>query len=153
PTSVTTIDCNDANASMHPRLPELCNGIDDDCSGAPETAAEGATACTVSNAYSICRTTSAPAATGCYTVACIDGYADCDSTRGCETNTLTDRNNCGACGSVCAPGASCINGVCDGVRTLAVGSSHGCALRRSGTVACWGLGTSGQLGNGAMTNS
>ena len=26
-------DCNDANASVHPTLPEVCNGIDDNCNG------------------------------------------------------------------------------------------------------------------------
>ena len=28
------VDCNDANASVHPGAAEVCNGIDDDCNGA-----------------------------------------------------------------------------------------------------------------------
>jgi hypothetical protein len=31
---------------------------------------------------------------------------------GCEVNTRTDANNCGACGTVCAAGAGCVAGVC-----------------------------------------
>ncbi len=34
---------------------------------------------------------------------------------------------------------------------LAVGQSHGCALRANGTVACWGLNTAGRLGIGSTT--
>jgi len=29
-------DCNDANAAVHPGAQEVCNGLDDDCDGAPE---------------------------------------------------------------------------------------------------------------------
>ena len=36
---------------------------------------------------------------------------------------------------------------------VAVGDRFSCALRTSGRVACWGLGTSGQLGNGAPVSS
>lgn len=35
-----------------------------------------------------------------------------------------------------------------GVRAVAAGSGHSCALRTSGSVACWGLDGFGQLGNG-----
>ena len=37
----------------------------------------------------------------------------------------------------------------DPVRALALGDEHSCALRRSGTVACWGRNFSGQLGDGS----
>lgn len=36
---------------------------------------------------------------------------------------------------------------------VAAGDRFSCALRTSGRVACWGLGTSGQLGNGAPVSS
>jgi hypothetical protein len=47
---------------------------------------------------------------------CNAGTADCDTNpNDCEVNPLTDPNNCGMCGMVCAyPNAagSCVNGVC-----------------------------------------
>ena len=45
---------------------------------------------------------------------CETGYGDCDgiTTNGCETNLLTDDNNCGVCGNPCNPGWSCVNGIC-----------------------------------------
>ena len=36
------------------------------------------------------------------------------------------------------------------VAQVAVGDNHTCAVRSNGTVACWGLNTSGQLGSGAV---
>jgi alpha-tubulin suppressor-like RCC1 family protein len=36
---------------------------------------------------------------------------------------------------------------------LAVGASHACAVLENGTVACWGLATNRQLGNGSTSNS
>ena len=35
-----------------------------------------------------------------------------------------------------------------GVKDVASGGSHSCAIDGSGHVVCWGLGISGQLGNG-----
>ncbi|MEK7255038.1 MAG: putative metal-binding motif-containing protein, partial [Bacteroidota bacterium] len=32
-------DCDDANAAIHPGAPEICNNLDDDCNGSPESAA------------------------------------------------------------------------------------------------------------------
>lgn len=41
-------------------------------------------------------------------------YADCDNIffNGCETNTATDANHCGACGNSCAAPKICLNGKC-----------------------------------------
>lgn len=48
---------------------------------------------------------------------CNTGYKNCDSNllSGCETNTLTDVNNCGACDNNCPIGILCTNGVCEGM--------------------------------------
>lgn len=48
---------------------------------------------------------------------CPTGYADCngDPSDGCETNTLSDPDNCGTCGLTCSSaggGFVCDNGVC-----------------------------------------
>ena len=54
----------------------------------------------------------------CNTLGCNSGLGDCNNdllepgSDGCETNTRTDPNNCGGCGSVCAPGEVCLFGEC-----------------------------------------
>lgn len=46
--------------------------------------------------------------------ACKVGFADCNGipTDGCETDTMKDPRNCGACGVGCATGQACIDGLC-----------------------------------------
>jgi hypothetical protein len=54
----------------------------------------------------------------CGVQSCDTGFADCDGgyADGCETNTNSDPNNCGACGHVCTfgdnQGGACVNGQC-----------------------------------------
>ncbi|CAL5224936.1 g7705 [Coccomyxa viridis] len=51
---------------------------------------------------------------------CSNSFDTCrprDMTSGCETNTGSDFNNCGACGNVCADGQTCCNGVCVDLNT------------------------------------
>jgi len=50
----------------------------------------------------------------CQLLVCNAGFANCDgnSANGCETNTNTSANNCGACGNVCGGGQTCVGGVC-----------------------------------------
>ncbi|MBX5483557.1 MAG: DUF1565 domain-containing protein, partial [Myxococcaceae bacterium] len=52
---------------------------------------------------------------------CVEGFADCDgdpSQNGCEVDTRTDAQNCGACGVVCPDmnvmDPACVEGVCGG---------------------------------------
>jgi hypothetical protein len=46
---------------------------------------------------------------------CKPGTADCDGylPNGCETKTLTDAKNCGACKNDCQDGKSCKDGKCE----------------------------------------
>lgn len=39
------------------------------------------------------------------------------------------------------------------VTAISLGNQHACVVQSSGDVRCWGLGTSGQLGNGQSVNS
>jgi len=57
----------------------------------------------------------------CVSKACPANFANCDGKvdNSCETNLLTDPNNCGGCGIVCpcqesdgSPGGQCLNGSC-----------------------------------------
>ncbi len=46
-----------------------------------------------------------------------------------------------------------VNSLVSGVKMIAVGSFHSCALLDSGGVKCWGLNAQGQLGTGTYDNS
>lgn len=76
------------------------------------------------------------------------GDADCPAT----VDVTSDPNNCGKCGVVCRAGYACVSKTCGNVVTqLAAGRAHTCALRRDGSVDCWGDNSHGQLGDGTTT--
>ncbi|MBK8255919.1 MAG: hypothetical protein IPK82_25040 [Polyangiaceae bacterium] len=67
--------------------------------------------CNLPNAVPAC------AAGMCAIGACLAGFADCDGNpmNGCEVNIGSDLNNCGGCGTVCAPAnaaGTCSAGTC-----------------------------------------
>jgi len=64
--------------------------------------------CAPANATGSC------AASTCNVAACATGFANCNgsATDGCEVNTQTDSDNCGACGTVCPAGSTCAAGRC-----------------------------------------
>ena len=88
-----------------------CNGV---CVSADDPAfgcAAGCAPCNVPNATAAC------VSGACAVGTCTAGFSDCDglSVSGCESNTATDPDNCGACGTVCTAqnaAAACQAGMC-----------------------------------------
>ena len=76
-----------------------------------------------------------------------DGRADEDF------NLSTSPLHCGACNVRCAPGVLCVNSACDDgeIVQISTGSTHSCALRSGGGIACWGSNVYGELGDGTST--
>lgn len=60
----------------------------------------------------------------------------------------SDPQHCGGCGQSC--NAICEQGACGGVAQVAAGGAHTCVLLRNSTVKCWGMNSSGQLGDGTI---
>jgi hypothetical protein len=54
------------------------------------------------------------AAGACGIGSCNAGWGNCDGvvTNGCETNTTNNNSHCGACGTVCAAGTTCVASAC-----------------------------------------
>ncbi len=120
-------DCNGSDSCQQ----NLTNDVDN-CGACGK-------ACIVANGAGACVTS------GCKVASCHTGFADCNAgsaggyTDGCETNTDSDPNNCGKCGTVCnvANGtAKCVAGKCQ-VKTCTppfkdcAGAGLGCATNTS----------------------
>lgn len=139
-----------------------CRSGFDDCDGDPDNGCEAnldvevancsgcGMACDFANGAGTC------AGGTCALSECEAGFADCDADgrNGCEVD-LTTAANCGRCGHDCGATACEASGFCEGENAigLATGSQHTCALRANGQMSCWGLGTRGQLGTGAMAST
>ncbi len=91
------------------------NGCETDLQTSPEHCGDCGVACTPGP-----NVTATSCVNGeCVIAACASGYRDCNGlyTDGCEVNTNTSTQNCGACGVVCHPGpnvvaVACVNGNC-----------------------------------------
>jgi len=101
----------------------------------------------------------------CEVSSCNPGYADCNGNPGdgCEINTNTDVNNCGACGVVCnLPNATevCVSGTCQiascssGYQDCNSLPADGCEINTNSDVNnCGGCGTVCNLPNASETCS
>jgi hypothetical protein len=117
----TVIDCNDNSALIRPGAAEVCDNVDNNCSGTvdegidfsadPANCGACGQVCSFPNGEAACVNGQ------CSLVSCEPGFAHCDSAlpQGCETS-LFSVTNCGACGNVCAgaPNSTsvCISGQC-----------------------------------------
>ncbi len=138
-------DCNDFLAVIYGGAPEACDALDNDCDGASDERVDADATCAVNGVDAgFCL------AASCRTGSCEAGRADCNDRDedGCEVDTDTDDQHCGACGVVCPYGEACTDGFCDRpvVTELALGASHTCGLSSTGGVACWGANADGQSG-------
>lgn len=88
--------------------------------GACGAAASCASRCTVASQCPGTNQSSKTCSGGICGGTCSAGFADCNNDKnsdGCETNTKTDVNNCGGCGTTCSTNnvtPSCTNGACGG---------------------------------------
>ncbi len=97
-----------------------CNAGLGDCDGSVTNGCEtnlntSATNCGLcGRACSLANATAGCAAGACTVASCNSGFANCNGTAGdgCEVNTQSDSNNCGACGNVCPGGQRCSAGTC-----------------------------------------
>lgn len=103
-------DCAESDPMVHPGGAEVCNGLDDDCSGVADDGAATAS-CSGPGTFA------ADCVAGRCELECVVGMADCDGdpSSGCERSVRTVLD-CGSCGRACDEphgSAVCIEGRCE----------------------------------------
>jgi len=103
----TTSQCT--SASTCPTPSNACQQSTCTAGTCGVTNAPVGTVCSTQNAVSACNGVGS-----CAITSCNSGFLDCDQnpSNGCETNIVTDPNNCGSCGTACAKGQVCAAGAC-----------------------------------------
>ena len=99
-------DCKDTSSDN-----DNCGACNSVCA-APKSAADPAWICGPNDSPP---NTIWQCTTGACKLECQPPYQDCNSSfcgDGCETDTTSDRLNCGGCGIVCTAGQDCVDGTC-----------------------------------------
>lgn len=169
--SYQSLDCDDEDYYVNPGKEETCNGKDDDCDDIvdrmpPEQEGElmSGEPQRDDTTYE-CTPTGEDGASWVITQ-CPPRRLNCSvadhGTDWCETvdGTLDHCGGCDpadSCTFACQTTATDDDGrpqfACDEIVQLAVGEKHACGVTGLGYAACWGTGTSGQLGTGSTATT
>jgi len=131
-----TVDCDDTDDQVSPGATDVCDGLDNDCSGTVDDGLDNF--CGGTGTTGVCAVGGAIGQCACDSPA----IADCDTLQGngCETTLATSNLHCGACGNACTANQFCNAGTCAAapIEGLVMGSESSCAVRAGGRVQCWG---------------
>lgn len=140
PQSSAFADCDDEDPDVGGKnRTEICDGKDNDCD---ESVDEDVT-------FDNQLATFECGPNGPRILSCPAGKLFCDEDvlgNGCETDV--DLDNCYECDTACSFACSAITKACSEITEFALGGLFSCATMEDGRMACFGEGSSGQLGDG-----